>query len=102
MIYGIKVTDGWTCSYHGEILLNLGGKNLSEAEQWIQEAIEADTRNRMRFNLGLGYALYGEFFKRQGDRIKAQEQFGKAIDILRECGADGWVEKYEKELAALS
>jgi len=27
---------------------------------------------------------------------------GKFIKILRECGADGWVEKYEKELAALS
>jgi class 3 adenylate cyclase len=23
-------------------------------------------------------------------------------EILKECGADGWVEKYEKELAALS
>lgn len=27
---------------------------------------------------------------------------GKIIEILKECGADGWVEKYEKELAALS
>ncbi len=26
---------------------------------------------------------------------------GKAIEILKECGADGWVEKYEKELALL-
>jgi hypothetical protein len=25
----------------------------------------------------------------------------KAIDILKECVADGWVEKYEKELAEI-
>jgi len=35
------------------------------------------------------------------DGLKAQENLGKAIEILKECGADGWVEKYEKELATL-
>jgi len=30
------------------------------------------------------------------------ENLGKAIEILKECGADGWVEKYEKELAKTS
>jgi len=32
----------------------------------------------------------------------AKENLNKAIEILKECGADGWVEKYEKELAAIS
>jgi hypothetical protein len=27
---------------------------------------------------------------------------GKAIEIRTGCGADGWVEKYEKELASLA
>jgi hypothetical protein len=40
-------------------------------------------------------------FKRTGDRLKAQENLGKAIEILKECGADGWVAKYEKELTTL-
>jgi hypothetical protein len=40
-------------------------------------------------------------FRREGARSKAREQLGKAIEILKECGADGWVEKYEKELGAL-
>jgi hypothetical protein len=40
--------------------------------------------------------------KNEGDRQKAKENMNKAIEILKECGADGWVEKYEKELAALS
>ncbi len=35
------------------------------------------------------------------NRPKVQENFGKAIEILKECGADGWVEKYEKELGSL-
>jgi hypothetical protein len=53
------------------------------------------------WHLGRDYALYAELFKRKGDQSKAEENLNKAIDILEECGADGWVEKYEKELAAL-
>jgi|GEM_PF-4443873 len=26
----------------------------------------------------------------------------EAIDLFKECGADGWVAKYEKEMALLS
>jgi len=32
---------------------------------------------------------------------KAKENLNKAIEIFTECGADGWVDKYEKELAEL-
>jgi tetratricopeptide (TPR) repeat protein len=94
----VKVAQGWIQRYIGEILLNIDDKHLSEAEHWIQKAIEADQRNRMMFHLGKDYALYAELFKRKEDRPKAQENLGKAIEILKECGADGWVEKYEKEL----
>jgi hypothetical protein len=97
----VKVAEGWLSKYLGEILLNIGGNHVREAERWIRKAIEADERNGMRFQLGRDYALYTEFFRRQGDRIKAQENLGKAIDILRQCDADGWVENYERELAAL-
>ena len=38
----------------------------------------------------------------EGDHLKAKENLGKAIKILKECGADGWVEKFENELAAIS
>ena len=85
-----------------EILLSLGGSRIPEAEQWIRKAVEADARNGMRFHLGLDHALYGEFFKQQGDRTKAQEQLGKAAEILRECCADGWVEKTERKLAEMA
>jgi hypothetical protein len=55
----------------------------------------------MKWDLGRHYALYAELFRRKGDQTKTKENLKKAIKILKECGADGWVEKYEKELAAL-
>ncbi len=51
--------------------------------------------------LARDYALYAELFKRKGDTPKTQENLNKAIEIFKECGADGWVERYEKELAEL-
>ena len=98
----VKILEGWFQRYIGEILLNIDDQHIPEAENWIQKAIEADQRNRTMLNLGKDYALYAELLKRKGDRLKAQENLGKAIEIFKECGADGWVEKYEKELAALS
>jgi class 3 adenylate cyclase/tetratricopeptide (TPR) repeat protein len=98
----IKLYDGYIERYIGEILLNIDDEHVSEAEGWIKKAIEADGRNDTRWHLGRDYALYAELFKRRGDQQKAREKLSKAIEIFKECGADGWVEKYEKELAALS
>jgi class 3 adenylate cyclase/tetratricopeptide (TPR) repeat protein len=98
----IRALEGWLQRCIGEILLNIDDQHLSESEHWIQRAIESNQRNQTMFWLGKDYALYAELFKRKGDRLKAQENLGKAIEIFKECGADGWVEKYEKELAALS
>ena len=55
----------------------------------------------MIWHLARNYALYAELLKRKGDLTKAKENLTKAIKIFKECGADGWVEKYEKELAEL-
>jgi tetratricopeptide (TPR) repeat protein len=97
----VKVADGWIQRYIGEILLNIDDQHISEAEHWIQKAIESDHKNQTMFQLGKDYALYADLFKRKGDRLRAQENLGKAIVILKECGADGWVEKYKKELATI-
>jgi tetratricopeptide (TPR) repeat protein len=85
----------------GEILLVLDDSFLPEAEDWIKKAIEFDKSNGMMFYLGRDYVLYSDLFKRKEDLPKAKEILAKAIEIFEECGADGWVEKYEKELAAL-
>jgi tetratricopeptide (TPR) repeat protein len=96
------IYEGWMRRYLGEILLNIDDHHISEAQHWIEEAIGADERNGMRFHLARDYALYAELFKRKGHREKAKEQLGKAIEIYKECGADGWVTKAEEEMGRLS
>lgn len=93
---------GLKARYVGEILLNIDDQSVPEAELWIKKAISADTEMGMRFLLAQDYALYAEFYQKQNNRPQAREQMTKAIDIMKECGADGWVERYEKELAELS
>jgi len=93
---------GWKARYIGHILLNIDDQHMSEAEDCIKKAIESDGRNGMMLYLGKDYALYGELSKRKGDTLKEKENLSKAIEIFKECGADGWVEKAEKELKALS
>ena len=88
--------------YIGEILLNVDDKHISDAEDWIKKAIDIDTSNGMRWFLASDYALYAELLKRKGDTLRTKQQLHKAIEIFKECGADGWAEKYEKELTLLS
>jgi len=98
----LKLFDGRMRRYIGEILLNIDDQHISDAEDWIKKAIEADKRNGVMFELGRDYAFYAELLKRKGDQPKAKENLNKAIEIYKECGADGWVGKAEEELAALS
>jgi tetratricopeptide (TPR) repeat protein len=96
-----KFSDGLLRRYLAEILINIDDLHLAEAEDWIEKAIEADKRNGMMFNLGQDHALYAELFQRLGDQSKSKENLNKSIEIFKACGADGWVERYEKELTAL-
>jgi tetratricopeptide (TPR) repeat protein len=97
----IKWIEGMALNHIGKILLNIDDQHFSEAEDWIKRAIETNEKYSMRWNLARDYALYAELFKRKEDFPKVRENLTKAIEILKECGADGWVEKYEKELASL-
>jgi tetratricopeptide (TPR) repeat protein len=96
-----KVSESRAQRYIGEILLNLDGDHTPEAEKWITKAIASDTNKGLLFCLGKDYALYADLHKRKNDLPKAKEKLTKAIEIFKECGADGWVEKYERELAEL-
>jgi hypothetical protein len=40
--------------------------------------------------------------KRKDDQSSAKENLSKAIEIFKECGADGWMRKAEEELTLLS
>ena len=97
----IKAYEGWMRRMLSEILLNMDENHLSEAEDWIRQAMDADQRNGTMFFLAKDYALYADLFKRKKDIPHARENLAKAIEIFKECGADGWVEKYEKELAVI-
>jgi class 3 adenylate cyclase/tetratricopeptide (TPR) repeat protein len=96
-----KVFQVWMARYIGEILLNIGEAHISDAEEWIKEAIDTDERNGMRWFLARDYTLYAELFIKKVDQSKAKENLKKAIRIFKECGADIWAEKYKKDLAAL-
>jgi len=97
----VSLYDGRMSKYIAEILLNIDDQHVFEAEKWVRKAIEADKRNGMMFYLGRDYALYADLLKRKGDQPEAKEMLGRAIEILKKCGADGWVEKYEEKLAEL-
>ena len=98
----VNLYDGWISRYIGEILLQMDDNHLSEAEHWLNRALNADRKNGVMFHLGNDYTSHAALSKRKGDLAKAKESLNKAIEILKECGAEGWVEKYEKELAAIS
>ena len=86
----------------GDILLLLGKEQMGDAEVWIRKAIEADTRNGTQWYLAIDHYLYAKWFKTRGDLSGSKEELAKTIDILGECGAYGWVKKYEKEMSSLS
>jgi class 3 adenylate cyclase/tetratricopeptide (TPR) repeat protein len=93
-----KCTNGWISRYFAEILMNINEPNYGLAEKWIQKALDSDQSNGMRFSLGNDYAVYSELCKHQGKDSKARENLTKAIEIMNECGADGWVERYRLAL----
>ena len=95
-----KWCEGLMRNCIGSILLNIGDQHISEAEDWIRKSIEANQKYSMMWDLAQDYALYAELFKRKDDFTKAKKNLSKAIEMFKECGADGWVEKYEKELVA--
>ena len=97
----VKLFEGLLRRYVGQTLLYFGDKYVSDAEGWIKKAMEADERHGTRWHLASDYALYAELVKRKGDQAKARENLSKAIEIYKECGAEGWVEKYEKEMTEL-
>ena len=97
-----KLLKGAVLNQIGQILLNIDAQHISEAEVWIKKSIEISQKHSRMWNLARDYALYADLFKRKGDFPKAKEKLNTAIEIFKECGADGWVEKYEKELAELS
>ena len=98
----LKYAEGWMARNIGDILLNIGDDHLADAKVWFQKAMKEDTKNGCRWSLAMDYACYANWFKKRGDIQGAKEQFTRAIDFFRECGADGWVSRTEKTLAEIA
>jgi predicted ATPase len=84
----------------GAILLSTDN-HIAEAEKWITEAIETDKKYGLRLFLAIDYAQYADLFIKKGNLSKAKENLSQSIELFKECDADGWVEKYEKQMAEL-
>ena len=67
----------------------------------LDVSVESYKKNSTKWFVAKSYALYAEMFRRNGEQSKARENLSRAIEIFKECGADRWVKKYEKELAEI-
>jgi len=97
----MKIIEGTIARYIGEIFLNVDDTHLDEADGWVRKSLELDLKNNTLWSLAGDYALRAELLKRRGDIPGSRESLGKALEVFRECGADGWVSKYGKELVGL-
>ena len=75
--------------------------HVTEADQGLQKALDADTRYRTHWGAAQDGVLYRELYRNKGDPSRARESLGKAIEKFAECGADGWVRMTEEKLAQL-
>jgi hypothetical protein len=98
----MTVYEGFMARTIGDIMLNIDDDHFSDAEDWIKKAIDADTKNGTRWELANDHAIYADLFKKKSDVFKAKENLHKAIDIFKECGAHGWVDRTQKSLAELA
>ncbi|MDZ7698747.1 MAG: hypothetical protein U5R49_18075 [Deltaproteobacteria bacterium] len=81
--------------YLAEIMLYLNSTDTRDAVKCIQGAITTNRENGTFFELHRSLAVCAQIYKQSGERSKAKEALNEAIRVCRECGADGWVEKYE-------
>jgi len=108
ILKGTKIWD----DFKAMNVVNKGILALSElyvSTGRTKEALEKLTTVEAAFKeMGMDYflarthALTAELYKKEGNQSKAVENLTKAIDIMEELEAYGWVERYQKELAELN
>jgi tetratricopeptide (TPR) repeat protein len=84
-----RIYEGWIPRWIGEVLMNAEKADLSEAEGWAAKAIQADTRNKMPWNLGRDHLLYARLCKHKGEGNAQREHLAKALALFEQCGAEG-------------
>ena len=99
----MKICEGMMARSIGELLLQRDADFRPEAEAWIRKAMEADERNGMTWwHLAGDHFLYAQLFIKTGDRPSARTHLGEAIKRYQSCGAEGWAQRCDMEMARLS
>ena len=78
-----KVNRGYIARNIGEVLLTIGKENITDAESWIQKAIENDHKYNVRWSLANDYTAFGKLLLLKGERTKADENLQKSVNTLK-------------------
>ena len=70
------------------------------ADELYREAIDRLGRTRLRPDLARAHLLYGEWLRRQGQRVDARGQLRTAHDMLAAIGMEAFAERARRELIA--
>ena len=70
------------------------------ADELYREAIDRLTRTPLRPELARAHLLYGEWLRREGQRIEAREQLRTAHDMFAAIGMEAFAERARRELIA--
>jgi DNA-binding CsgD family transcriptional regulator/tetratricopeptide (TPR) repeat protein len=80
----------------GRALLSDG----EEAVRCYEEAIACLSRTPLRIELGRAHLLYGEWLRRDQQRLAARDQLRRAYELFTSAGADAFAERARTELLA--
>ena len=70
------------------------------AESLYREAVDRLSRTQLRPELARAHLLYGEWLRRQGQRVDAREQLRTAHEMFATIGMEAFAERAGRELVA--
>jgi DNA-binding CsgD family transcriptional regulator len=85
------------CAHRCRALLT---DEASAAEEEFSEALRLHVASNRPFDLARTSLLYGEYLRRQRQRVEAREHLKVALDIFERLGAAPWAQRARTELRA--
>ena len=95
----LKLYEGKFARYLAKIFSVSGIDKFDEAKDSILQAIRSHQRYQMLWDLGVDFFTYAEILKRMKMMTQSREMMGKAKVMFKQCGANGWVKKVDRELS---